>query len=357
MKTKRLNNIEFLRIISMYMILVLHYLGYGGFLIEHTSFSINSAIVWFLESLSFVAVNCYVLISGYFLVDAKFKFEKIFKICLQTLFYTLIVYITFLLLNKTDISIISFIKNCLPITSGTYWFATCYIVLYILSPFLNKLIQHLSKEEYKKLLIIIFLLFSVWAMIIPNNNTINYGGSYSISWFICLYLMAGYVKKHVNLEKVKKSKTLFIYLACSIINVLVYFLLPKTDYIKGDVFYNYYSITMVIASISLLLLFLRIEIKNKIANKIIAFAAPTTFGIYLFHENFNVRPYLWGIFNYTKLPSNISSIELLFNILIVPVIIFICMSLIDKIREYIFKYIYKTQLYSIIEKKMRCLNI
>ena len=189
MKTKRLNNIVFLRIISMYMILVLHYLSFGGFLLEHTGFSISSAIVWFLEALSFVAVNCYVLISGYFLVDAKFKFEKIFKICLQTLFYTLIVYITLLLLNKTDISIMSFIKNCLPITSGTYWFATCYILLYILSP------------------------------------------------------------------------------------------------------------------------------------------------------------------------SNISSIELLFNILIVPVIIFICMSLIDKIREYIFNYMYKTQLYSIIEKKMRCLNI
>ena len=69
---QRLSNIELLRIISMLMIIMLHLLSFGGMLNTYNTISAKAIFIWLMESLSFVAVNCYVIISGYFLVDSNF---------------------------------------------------------------------------------------------------------------------------------------------------------------------------------------------------------------------------------------------------------------------------------------------
>ena len=61
--------IELLRIIAMMMVVGLHYLNFGGILWSDAI--VNRRIAWGVESFLFVAVNCYVLISGYFLVIMK----------------------------------------------------------------------------------------------------------------------------------------------------------------------------------------------------------------------------------------------------------------------------------------------
>ena len=48
--------------------------------------------------------------------------------------------------------------------------------------------------------------------------------------------------------------------------------------------YNYISPTEVLLSISLLIIFANIKVSSKAA-KLIGFAAPATFGVYLIHEN------------------------------------------------------------------------
>lgn len=58
---KRNSSIELLRIICMIMIVTLHSLSGTGLLNTYKDFSLNGAIIWILEALSFVAVNCYVL--------------------------------------------------------------------------------------------------------------------------------------------------------------------------------------------------------------------------------------------------------------------------------------------------------
>jgi surface polysaccharide O-acyltransferase-like enzyme len=82
MKTKTLVfnrnfGLELLRIISMLMIVTLHYLGHGNVLETVDIFSFNYYIAWFIQSLSYVSVNIFVLISGYFLVDKEFKSKNL----------------------------------------------------------------------------------------------------------------------------------------------------------------------------------------------------------------------------------------------------------------------------------------
>ena len=73
-KSKRLANVELLRVVAMLMVVMLHYLGKGELLpVKNLHMNLTGYLAWILESLSIVAVNVYVLISGYFLVESEFK--------------------------------------------------------------------------------------------------------------------------------------------------------------------------------------------------------------------------------------------------------------------------------------------
>mgnify|MGYP003300139632 CR=1 FL=1 len=74
---KRKNGIELLRIISMLMIIVLHMLGHGGILSSVAPTQSKYYFCWSLEGFCYIAVNCFVLITGYFMSSSKLKIEKI----------------------------------------------------------------------------------------------------------------------------------------------------------------------------------------------------------------------------------------------------------------------------------------
>ena len=104
-KSKRLANVELLRVVAMLMVVMLHYLGKGELLpVKNLHMDITGCVAWILESLSIVAVNVYVLISGYFLVEAEFKPSKIVRLILQVLFYTILVTILSLAFGIIELS-------------------------------------------------------------------------------------------------------------------------------------------------------------------------------------------------------------------------------------------------------------
>lgn len=84
MKTRNYG-IDFLRMISMIMIVMLHTLGHGGILRSVSFLSVHYQIAWLLEVIAFGAVNTYAMISGFVSVDcSRSKFlSKIFKIIVK----------------------------------------------------------------------------------------------------------------------------------------------------------------------------------------------------------------------------------------------------------------------------------
>ena len=205
-ETKKRNiGLDSLRIISMIMIVFLHYLGKGGLLdIKNTSNAYH-IIYYFIEALCIIAVNCYVLISGYFLIKSKFKWKKVLQLWLETLFYSIFVYVIIVVLGLKEVDIKGIIKSLFPIVTKQYWFINIYLVMYILSPFLNKLINNMNKKEYQKLLIILIICFSIIS-VFPDAYTLDSSHGYGIIWFICLYLIAGYIRIYDIPKKLKLNK-------------------------------------------------------------------------------------------------------------------------------------------------------
>lgn len=78
--------IEWLRILSMYMVAVLHTLGQGGIIGSFKQGDLSFSIAWFLETAAFGAVDCFALISGYVGYHSHFRYKKGLRLWFQTFF-------------------------------------------------------------------------------------------------------------------------------------------------------------------------------------------------------------------------------------------------------------------------------
>ena len=289
-KTKRNMNMELLRIISMYMVVILHYLGHGGAVYGTVPMEINYLFTYILKAFCIVAVNCYVLISGYFLLESEFKIKRLFKIWFQVIFYSVGIYFVLVIAKLIPFSFKNVTFSMLPVLMGQYWFVTTYVALYLLFPFLNIAIKSMDKKLMRLLVIVLFCVFSLWTTLIPISTGLDPNRGYSIIWFICLYIFAAYIRLHYDSNK-KWSYYFKWYIIVSIfiaISKIVLFIILKRCGIddKGSgIFYMYNSVPVLVSSIMFFICFIKIEIRNKIITNIIGVVSKLTLGIYLIDDN------------------------------------------------------------------------
>lgn len=228
-----------------------------------------------------VSVNVFVLISGYFLVSSKFKAKKVVRLWLEVAFYAVLTYGLYCILVSKSFSVESFIKCFFPITNMQAWFFSAYILVYLFSPFLNKILNNSSKKELN-IMAIGLLVFVYIATRFRIREVSSIGVGYNVFWFVVLYLFGGYLR--LNPPKIKKWIVFAIYVICTVA-------LWGMSYMNNDSFlksliYNsldYTSPLVLVASLCLILLFKDIKIKNKFIHKSICFVSSCTFGVYLFH--------------------------------------------------------------------------
>ena len=102
-----------------------------------------------------------------------------------------------------------FLKAILPIKGDAYWFATVYIGLYLLHPYLNRMIVGLKKPEAHKLIGILIALFSVYSF---AGDVYKVHSGAGVLWFIVLYLIGAYIKLF---GMTRKRRYIYIYIVVS----------------------------------------------------------------------------------------------------------------------------------------------
>ena len=326
LKQKRNSSVELLRIIAMLFIVISHYSVHGGIDIKALDFSFNKILLQ-ISTLGNLGVIIFMMISGYFMCQNKFKFKKVIKLILQILFYSLGIYIILNILGLIPFSISSLVKATFPVLFKEYWFATAYVVIFILSPFINKVINNITRRE---LLIFICTLLFIWS-IIPTFTTCDMYGNV-VCQFLLFYLLGAYIRKYPdNILSKNKYKVAIISSVLLILSTLSLNLValkyPMFNY--GSFFFSRYSILTILLGISLLSIFVDLEINNKYINKI----ATCTFGIYLIHDNNYMRGIIWpDIFHN---PDFAASPYLIIHLIITVLIVFIVCGIIDYLRQII----------------------
>lgn len=337
-------SIDLLKIISMLMVIVLHATQYGIANADIIPFSVPYYVSYVSRSFSIVAVNVFILISGYFLCKQTVTLKKIFKLWIQVELYSVGIYLVLCIIPSanTSFDIKDLVKYALPLFTNQYWFFTQYIILIVLSPILNHFINSLTEEQHKKVLLVLLILFSVIPTISIFGNTFGMNNGYSFSWFIVLYFISAYLRYY----PVNFVHPGLIYIACSIILLLSKTLsdiLPSLA-IFSNLLFIYNSVAVTVASVMLFIFFSNKKIKNTAISNI----SSHTFAIYLLHEHGALRNILWdNIICLDNVANNSPMFIIRFIISILA--IFICSFSVDYIKSNIvillhkFKHIHRFQ--------------
>ena len=324
----RNTNLELLRIVSMILIVIHHYSVHGGFDLINSNLTVNKLWIQILSLGGKLGVNCFVLITGYFMINSNFKFKSLLKIILEVIFYSFIPILIFYGFGIVDINIKVLVKSIFPINFSLYWFATTYILLYCLVPFINQFIQQSSKINLIKLIILLSLFWSVFPTILLPGL-----GFSELGWFILLYFIAAYIRLYPN-SLFNRFKINFI--SSVILMGLVILSVVIIDFIGIKInFANNYAtyfsginkLPILLLSVSMFLTFKNLNIKN---NNFINAIASTMFGVYLIHDNILVRPFIWKtIF---KNAEFLDSEYLFLHSILTSIIVFIGCVVIDYVR-------------------------
>ena len=280
MITNRNSNIELLRILCMLMILILHFNNNGanvGLLALANALTPQLTGGFLVECFCVVAVNCFVLISGYFGINLKVR--SVLKLYLQCFFIGLLSYLLYVCITPATLSIKPLLGRLLAFTHNHWWFVISYLCLMFVSPLLNAAADTLSKKKFL-LSIILYGVIVVYLGWYKNLESTNAG--YSFVSFIFLYLIGRYIGKHISLESIKNKRWYFG--IGYIVGSLFLFGLLMLQYYKGITIryvFQYDHPLIIINACLLLLFFLSFSFNNKTVNWI----ASSVFTAYLLQES------------------------------------------------------------------------
>ncbi|NLE14233.1 MAG: acyltransferase family protein [Clostridiales bacterium] len=341
----RNSNIEWLRIISMLMIVALHYNKNGGGALYASGLLYNLKfgdrhylLVWLFESLCLVAVNCYVLISGWFLSAKAPKPRKLIPIVLQTFLYSVGIYLIACASGVVEFNLKTMVIFYLfPLIRGEYWFMTVYVVLVLLSPYLNRLIGTLEKKEHLRLVLASGIILSAIPTVFYfGGDSLGNKDGYSLLWFAFLYILAAYLRMYPIDFKLPGKHLIYasIYIIASLLTLgskLLQNLVLSKEYWN---FYKYNSLTVLAGSVALFLIFVSLPEKH---HRLPIVIGSTTLGVFLIHNQYVIRDNI--LWNKIVVPLDYiggSTLAYLGHFVLSVVGIFVVCSIIDLIRTGIF---------------------
>lgn len=323
------SNIELFRIVTMLAIVAHHYFVHSGLqelIVGKTApqFKDYFLLIWGWGGKT--GINCFVLITGYFMCKSQITSKKYIKLLAEVEFYNIVIYTLFCLTGYTTFSLSTFLRKIVLFDRIEDTFTSCFLLFYLLIPFLNKLIFALTEKEHRMLL--------AWCLgvytLIPSL-----GGSIAfnyITWFSVIYLVAAYLRLHPiawfenekNCAVAAAGTLLFSWLtvAVSAWFTKIIFIWPY-----GWV-YDVNKLGALLTAVCAFLFFKNLKIGY---SKTINTIAASTFGVLCIHDNNDaIRQWLWQ-----DVCNNVGAYQtgsVVFHAIICVVVIYTVCTLIDILR-------------------------
>ena len=290
----RRSNLELYRIIVMMLIVAHHYVVNSGLMevMADDPMSSKSLYLYILGMWGKTGINCFVLITGYFMCRSNITLRKFLKLFLEVMFYNVVIWAIFVVTGYESFSIKMMLKDVLPITSIHNGFTSCFLVFYLFIPFLNILVGNLDKKRHQYLLALCLFTYTFLAMIPKIHVVFNY-----VTWFCVLYLISSYIRLYGLFSSIKNIKwgiITFASVALAMVSTIGFIFLHLKYGIKL-VAYRLVSdsnaIFAVIVSVCSFMYFKDLPIRQ---SKIINTVSASTFGVLLIHANSDtMRQWLW----------------------------------------------------------------
>lgn len=283
--------IDLLRVVAAFYIIVLHILRKGGLSAAAAEGSYQSLACTAMVCWTYCCVNIFGLISGYVGytdVDKPHSYKKYLSLWLEVVFYDAVLTLLSLWIYPSTVTGDDLIRMFLPVTSYSHWYFTAYTALFLFIPLLNGAVRSCSRETLLRFLAVIVLFF------VPIEAIFGFfctSSGYSAIWLITLYLIGAILKKTQLGSRIHP----LIFLGCIAILSLISFLLDTRWF---EVNFLHFSFTTeiveryvfpghLLSAIFHVLLFAQLK-PGTFARKLISFAGPGAFAVYLLNTQRHV---------------------------------------------------------------------
>lgn len=296
-KRERNSNLELFRIIIMLLIVSHHYVVNSGItnIIEKVPNLSNTIFYLLLGAWGKTGINCFVMITGWFMCKSCISLRKFLKLLLWILFYNIIITAIFSFSNNQLYSLYEMWISAIPLQRLDNNFPCCFLVFYLFIPFINKAIRTFNKLQHKYLILLLLFVYTIHTMVPGFRVSMNY-----ISWFFVLYLIAAYLRFYPSKYSINKNfwgAMTILSWGASVLSILLINHIQILYGLTYDVGLNYTflfecnDILALTNGITSFMWFKNLEIKN---SKIINTIAASSFGVLLIHANSNtMRQWLW----------------------------------------------------------------
>jgi hypothetical protein len=265
-------------------------------------------------------INCFMMITGYFMCKSEISLRKFFKLLAWIYTYHIILYPILLLAGYETLSVSRIVKVCMPVWGFNSNFTSCFLGFWLTIPFWNILTRNMSRKQHLSLTTLMLLFYTILGSVPKFHISFNY-----ITWFGIIYLIASYIRLYPH--SIFENKR--FWMIASIASILI----AMASVFAFNFFFVYDSnkIFAVAVAVSTFLWFKNINLRY---SKIINIIGGTTFGVLLIHANSDaMRQWLWkdtvDCVGHYSLPL---SQLILFSVGTVLAIFFIC-SAIDRVRQ------------------------
>lgn len=217
-KPVRDSSLELYRIIVMLAIVAHHYLVCSGLyeVIKSSPVSVGGYLALAIGGWGKVGINCFLLITGYYMCMSKITAKKFIKLYFEIVFYYVASLLIFHFSSYHKAVFLDVFYAVFPIngiTSG--WFVGAFLVFWLTIPFLNAIVNNISKVQHLCLIVLTVAVFSVMPLVPRFGFEYNH-----VEWFAILYFIGSYIRKYPN--RLTENRSLWIGMSiCSIIAGLI----------------------------------------------------------------------------------------------------------------------------------------
>lgn len=336
MENKRLYGIDFIKTISIFFVIAVHFFLNSGFYMLKMS-GLPMLALTAMRWLFFTCVPLFLITTGF--LRRKKEISAKYYISLIPIYLSYMIAATFAVIAKNkfgDYPSLGYFFDILSVLSfknGYSWYMEMFFGLALLIPFINIAYGALSKKSHK-LFLICLLLFLTGVCSLDLNITRNGATYYLLSdYWILLYPFTYYLIGAYISEYRPKINRLFGFFAVALISAFesVY------TYIKsrGDMFDwgslgGYGGLTVAISAVIIFLMFYDMEIKNEAFQRFFTNISTKTLDIYMISYAVDMALYDKFLWAYPRFSQ---------RILYMPFVIFVVFAIgysYAKIKNYIF---------------------
>ena len=308
---ERKSNIELLRIVCMFFIMLEHILIMGTDFFTNpigNQLVVANSIIGF----TYIGVNCFILITGYF--GAAFSWKRLLSIYLICLFYEVVGFLVAYGLGNVEWSTTALSYILFPLSHSNTWFIRCYVILLLLLPILNAGLKRLDKKQYlyALLLLTILNLYFGWFHKQPNFS----GDGYNASQMVYLYVIGRYLNRYVDWENMRSYRR-YIFAGWVLLAVIWGVVQNIHDIVHVVPHWNGWAYNNPIVLMSAIVFFAYFRCSEIPQSKTINLFGATMLGVFLIHMNRYLSSYIYsGVRRVIYLPAIDNSLWIQVSLLI-----------------------------------------